>query len=595
MHHDSVLVKPINTPITPLCTGLTTLTWEHVRNAGSLRDAVFKLDSFLQEYVLQKKLEFTFVTMNSWELRMKLPKESRERSIMLPPYLELSRYFDLKKEYLKYLEASHPELSQTSNPPSVSQILSQLNIQLSSLKPSTPALQTPFLWNSPKRASDEVQIMTSILKALIPNLPANSPVFKQPHDLHLDLKQFFQEKSKILYMSNLPIDTTQSELESWFTQFGGRPIAFWTLKNSNDSQNNVNNNNGNINNSGNNGVKPTTNGFAIFGTHDEAVDSLSMNGRLLTDRTIEVQPSSVRVLDRSQEILTPFPSSKNRPRPGDWTCPSCGFSNFQRRTACFRCSFPAASAAAIQESMYSNKSSTMSSFGQQQPHHQHNQNHHHQHRQQHQHSLNHLQSDVNHQQPNQVDLNLFNNGMTQNAHHHHHHHHNGHQNGLNHPLQQQQNRTTSTVPFRAGDWKCDMCLYHNFAKNICCLKCGSPRNNNTNGRLQHNSNGVLQSNTSQNNLYYVNSSLPSQLSSQQQYSQLPTPTSSTTNSATLLTPTFMQSQPLHDLMINQINNLSLNNSLYRTSTGSTNGNNSSGNLISSQFRSNEILKKSDEI
>lgn len=43
-------------------------------------------------------------------------------------------------------------------------------------------------------------------------------------------------------------------------------------------------------------------------------------------------------------MLTPFPPSKNRPRPGDWTCPSCGFSNFQRRTVCFRCSFPAMSA-----------------------------------------------------------------------------------------------------------------------------------------------------------------------------------------------------------------------------------------------------------
>jgi hypothetical protein len=26
-------------------------------------------------------------------------------------------------------------------------------------------------------------------------------------------------------------------------------------------------------------------------------------------------------------------------RPGDWDCPSCGFSNFQSRTQCFRCSF----------------------------------------------------------------------------------------------------------------------------------------------------------------------------------------------------------------------------------------------------------------
>ena len=42
-------------------------------------------------------------------------------------------------------------------------------------------------------------------------------------------------------------------------------------------------------------------------------------------------PSSSRVLDRAAEILQPFPPSKNRSRPGDWTCPSCGFSDFQRR------------------------------------------------------------------------------------------------------------------------------------------------------------------------------------------------------------------------------------------------------------------------
>src|ERR1700748_3463224 len=67
-----------------------------------------------------------------------------------------------------------------------------------------------------------------------------------------------------------------------------------------------------------------------------------MNGRALNEKAIEVSPSSSRVLDRAADILTPFPPSKNRPRPGDWNCPSCGFSNFQRRTACFRCSFPAA-------------------------------------------------------------------------------------------------------------------------------------------------------------------------------------------------------------------------------------------------------------
>lgn len=33
------------------------------------------------------------------------------------------------------------------------------------------------------------------------------------------------------------------------------------------------------------------------------------------------------------------------------------------------------------------------------------------------------------------------------------------------------------VPFRAGDWKCgnDGCMYHNFAKNVSCLRCGASR------------------------------------------------------------------------------------------------------------------------
>lgn len=33
------------------------------------------------------------------------------------------------------------------------------------------------------------------------------------------------------------------------------------------------------------------------------------------------------------------------------------------------------------------------------------------------------------------------------------------------------------VPFRAGDWKCgnEVCGYHNFAKNVCCLRCGASR------------------------------------------------------------------------------------------------------------------------
>ena len=148
-----------------------------------------------------------------------------------------------------------------------------------------------------------------------------------------------------------------------------------------------------------------------------------MNGRALNEKAIEVSPSSSRVLDRAAEILTPFPPSKNRPRPGDWTCPSCGFSNFQRRTACFRCSYPAVSAAPGGDPM------GYSSYGYGAPH--------------------------------------------MMAPHHHMGHHGGH--GMSHS--RGMGGGGGMVPFRAGDWKCgsEGCGYHNFAKNVSCLRCGASR------------------------------------------------------------------------------------------------------------------------
>lgn len=141
-----------------------------------------------------------------------------------------------------------------------------------------------------------------------------------------------------------------------------------------------------------------------------------MNGRALNEKAIEVSPSSSRVLDRAQDILTPFPPSKNRPRPGDWTCPSCGFSNFQRRTACFRCSF-----------------SPIGGHGD---------------------GINYGGGGPGYGYGAPPMM-----GPPQHVNHH---------NSMGHG---------GRVPFRAGDWKCgnDACQYHNFAKNVCCLRCGASR------------------------------------------------------------------------------------------------------------------------
>jgi len=148
-----------------------------------------------------------------------------------------------------------------------------------------------------------------------------------------------------------------------------------------------------------------------------------MNGRALNEKAIEVQPSSQRVLDRAQEVLMPFPPSKNRPRPGDWTCPSCGFSNFQRRTACFRCSYPAAGEQI--PNMYGGYPYGMG------------------------------------QMIGPTGMPSLNPGM----------HAIG---GM--PVASRRGGD-SRIPFRAGDWRCgaEGCNYHNFAKNINCLRCGASR------------------------------------------------------------------------------------------------------------------------
>ncbi|KIV97229.1 hypothetical protein, variant 2 [Exophiala mesophila] len=407
LFRDSVLVKPVNTPITPLCTSLTTLTWEHVRTAGSFRDAVSRFDHFAQEHLISKNLEFSFVTLDAWDLRVQLPREARDKAVVLPAYLQHSRTFDLRSEYARW-QQHHPE-SLPFGPSSLANICAALEVEpvqsSAPIKHNLPFHLQALAPASPRRAMEEAITLTRVLRGLIrKSQPAHDhpEILTRPMDARADVNAFLKERSKVLHMNGLPHDTTQSELESWFTQFGGRPIAFWTLRTPDQH-------------------KPTGSGFAVFSSHEEAAESLCMNGRALNEKAIEVSPSSSRVLDRAAEILTPFPPSKNRPRPGDWNCPSCGFSNFQRRTACFRCSFPATGSAGNDPyGGYSGFQGYPPPVMAHPPHH-------------------------------------FN--------HHGPHHHGGRGGGA------------GVVPFRAGDWRCgaEGCQYHNFAKNINCLRCGAPR------------------------------------------------------------------------------------------------------------------------
>ena len=463
-------------PLTFLAASLTTLTWEHVRNAGTFRDAINRFDAFAAEHLTGQNLDFSFVTLDSWDLRVQLPREARDKAVVLPPYLQHSRTFDLRTEYQRW-QQHHPE-SLPFGPSMLSNICAALEVEpvqaSAPIKHNLPFHLQALAPASPRRAMEEAVTLARVLRGLIrKSQPAHEhpDVLTRPMDARADVRAFLSERSKVLHMAGLPHDTTQSELESWFTQFGGRPIAFWTLRTPDQH-------------------KPTGSGFAVFSSHEEvslsfpfylciycrtcnvldlvvsapyeyvlllydklrgldsrkmtkffdirghnltfcqAAESLCMNGRALNEKAIEVSPSSSRVLDRAAEILTPFPPSKNRPRPGDWTCPSCGFSNFQRRTACFRCSFPAMSAGPSGDSMGGYGGGGGYGYG----------------------------PPAMMPPPQHMGHHGGGGGMG------------GHGGG-------RMGGSGGVVPFRAGDWKCgsEGCGYHNFAKNVSCLRCGASR------------------------------------------------------------------------------------------------------------------------
>lgn len=234
---------------------LTTLTWDQVRTAGSFHDAIDRFKNFAQEHLISKNLEFAFVTLDSWDLRVQLPREARDKAVVLPPYLQHSRTFDLRIEYQRW-QQYHPE-SLPFGSSALTNICAALEVEpvqsSAPIKHNLPFHLQALAPASPRRAMEEAVTLARVLRGLIrKSQPASEhpDVLTKPMDARADVRAFLSERSKVLHMSGLPHDTTQSELESWFTQFGGRPIAFWTLRTPDQH-------------------KPTGTGFAIFSSHEE--------------------------------------------------------------------------------------------------------------------------------------------------------------------------------------------------------------------------------------------------------------------------------------------------------------------------------------
>lgn len=232
-----------------------------MHGAGDFKAAIHKFESFVQKY-LSGEIEWAFVTLDSWDLRVQLPREARDKGVVLPLYLQHSRTFDIKTEYQRW-QAYHPESLVFSastlenicfaveakpvqnHPP----IKDHLPFHLHALAPAAP-----------RRAIEDAVTISRVLKGLIQKSqpPSKHPdVLSRPMDAQADVRAFLGERSKVLHMSGLPHDTTQSELESWFTSYGGRPIAFWTLRTPEQH-------------------KPTGTGFAVFSSHEEVRNNLNL-------------------------------------------------------------------------------------------------------------------------------------------------------------------------------------------------------------------------------------------------------------------------------------------------------------------------------
>lgn len=200
--------------------------------------------------------------------------------------------FDIKREAEKYL-SYHPELALSNY--SLSSMCSAFDVEL--LGPQHSGL------------NDTLTIVNLVRFFCASDAP---DVFVTPVDSQADYLVFVRERSKVIHLASLPFELTQSQLEAWFAIYGARPHTLLVI-------------------SSPEGQKPRGSGFAIFETHQEALECLDLNGRVLLDRVVEVNPSSERVLETAGGILTPFPSqavqsSKSHMRPGDWLCNVCGFS-----------------------------------------------------------------------------------------------------------------------------------------------------------------------------------------------------------------------------------------------------------------------------
>jgi len=266
LHEEQFYVKPVTTVLTPFCKKLTQITEENLADGGTLQGAVASMDSYITREILDKGKTFCFVTHGAWDLRIQLPREAKDKGIELPVYLREPILFDLKEEATKWI-AHHSEVV----------------LKSFSLEKMCEAFAVSQAGDLHSGISDSKTIV-NIMKYLVAF--AHPDVFTNATDPALLLKLFKNEESKIVKISSLSYDITQSELETFFTAHQLKPKELVMLSSHTN--------------------RPSGGGFAIFEKHADALAALELNGQVLGTRSIEVAPSSKDAMAIQKGKLSSF-------------------------------------------------------------------------------------------------------------------------------------------------------------------------------------------------------------------------------------------------------------------------------------------------
>ncbi|ORY97118.1 hypothetical protein BCR41DRAFT_228231 [Lobosporangium transversale] len=279
------------------------------------------------------------------------------------------------------------------------------------------------------------------LRIQLPREAKDKDVFTQATDPAQILSMFKKDESKIVRISSLSFDITQSELEAFFASKDLKPKELVMLTSG-----------------GNN--RPSGGGFAVFEKHADALAALELNGAPLGQRAIEVIPSSKASMDILKGKHSSFQNTPNKhhspSRPGDWTCNMCQFVNFSSRRACLKCQSPSPEGAV--PSQPANFTSgdwmcTQCNF----------------------HNYASRTQCLRCQSPRPGTSGNGgghgNGGPMASPHHHSHHNHHHHPyasggsggGGGGH-----------SISFRPGDWNCPNCNFQNFASRTVCMRCSTP-------------------------------------------------------------------------------------------------------------------------